>query len=226
MSALPLFMTVSELASRAGLTRQWLNVRVDKGEVPGCSRKANGRLQIEPSALLEKWIRAQNKKQLEKSKLPSFLADKQMECVPEGANFLTAEDLAKLVGESPRTIRRKVAENGIPSTFLIGTRQRIMFDHTSALEKWITRQRLRAELRLPPDKFWGGGRGLKWSNPLYLTCRKIQSATLAAEQLIHDNQLSDWSTKDLEAVLLEFEKFLETVHLPMFEEWNRRQETA
>jgi hypothetical protein len=220
-------MTVSELASRAGISRQWLNVLADKGEVPGCSRKANGRLQIEPSdGRLEKWIRTQNEKLLEKAKLPSFLADKQMECVPEGENFLTAEDLAKLVGESPRTIRRKVAENGIPSTFLVGGRQQIMFDHTSALEKWIVRQRLRAELRLPPDTFWRGRGRLMPRSPVDLTCRKIQSATLAAEQLIHGNQLSDWSTEDLEAILLEFEKFLETVHLPMFEEWNRRQETA
>jgi hypothetical protein len=39
-------MLISELCSLYGISRQWFNKRVDRGEIPGVRRKANGRLEI------------------------------------------------------------------------------------------------------------------------------------------------------------------------------------
>jgi hypothetical protein len=51
------FMTVSELAARAGISRQWLNKKADSGEVPGVRRAPNGRLFIQDSLELDDWAR-------------------------------------------------------------------------------------------------------------------------------------------------------------------------
>lgn len=50
-------MTVSEIANKTCLTRQWLNKLADRGEIPGATRKANGRLRIEDCPKLRSWVR-------------------------------------------------------------------------------------------------------------------------------------------------------------------------
>lgn len=57
MSQLPYNpMTISEISQKTCLTRQWLNRLADRGEIPGITRKPNGRLKIQADPKLRNWI--------------------------------------------------------------------------------------------------------------------------------------------------------------------------
>src|SRR5690348_9493768 len=48
-------MLICDLSTLSGLSRQWINKLVDRDAVPGCRRKANGRLEIYDDEMTTEW---------------------------------------------------------------------------------------------------------------------------------------------------------------------------
>jgi hypothetical protein len=60
-------MRICDLSILSGLSRQWLNKLVDRDAVPGCRRKANGRLEILDEEAAANWAAGIAKKPVEKT---------------------------------------------------------------------------------------------------------------------------------------------------------------
>jgi hypothetical protein len=67
-------MRICDLSILSGLSRQWVNKLVDKGEVPGCRRKSNGRLKNYDDEKAAEWASRMGKRseQAEENPLPAL----------------------------------------------------------------------------------------------------------------------------------------------------------
>jgi hypothetical protein len=137
-------MTVKEAALAAGVTRQWLNVRVNRGEVPGVTRGPNGRLLIQSDDELRRWA-SQNQKLLSGQRGRRLMAEQRSRLRSAAGNYLTVGELADRCDCAPETIRAKAAK--IPGVFMGPRGVRYSFEVSEKLSMWIEREVARSLLR-------------------------------------------------------------------------------
>jgi hypothetical protein len=127
-------MTVNELCKRAGITRQWLNKQVDFGEVPGCHRKANERLEISECRELDEWVQITSNRQ-KKKRGKRLSLQQRLDRIDrsEITASYTATELGRKLGVTASTINRRVLE--IPGADFDGRRYR--FRNTPEMAQWI-----------------------------------------------------------------------------------------
>ncbi len=135
-------MTVKELAAAAGITRQWLNVRVNRDEVPGVTRGANGRLMIQSSDELLDWV-SQNRKMLSGQRGRRLIAKQRSQRLSASESYLTVGEVAEMCACSSETIRSKALL--IPGFRMHGMRYR--FEDSERLRRWIEREAEQSLLR-------------------------------------------------------------------------------
>ena len=95
-------MRVAEMARKTGLTRQWLNRLADKGGIPGCGRKANGRLRIQDGPELQLWLRRT------RNKISSSRAARAR--IHERAFARVTKNLSRITNESNRRVDLKAVQ--------------------------------------------------------------------------------------------------------------------
>jgi hypothetical protein len=212
-------MTVNELCARSGITRQWLNKRVDLGKVPGCHRKPNGRLEIVECKELSEWIGITA--DLQRKKLGKRLSLQERlvrvgDCLtPES---YTAVELSRKVGLTASTINRRVLD--IPGAYFDGTRYR--FRNTPELTQWIKagvaeryleREKiLRQRARFPSNEFLRAG-------------GSINRAFVNMVRLMRYNPLDTWGSdqlRDFRNDLRRFSTFADSID----KEFSRRKEQS
>ncbi len=141
-----------------------------------------------------------------------------VQCAANGRDYLRTTDLAQLVGEGARTIRRKAASGKIPSAFLFGDGLRFRFAITPELKKWIARER---SILARPRKFHVGLRMARdrfdaWS-------RKITDARVSGLRLLDNEPLEKWSARSLEFAADEIARLGQELFNPILEELERRE---
>ena len=89
-------MTIKEIARATGLSRQWINELADRGEIPSIKRKLNGRLAIEDTPALRKWIDGKKK---------SVQRDRDRRaCIHHRALASVSKKLTRVVNEPNRRV--------------------------------------------------------------------------------------------------------------------------
>jgi hypothetical protein len=201
-------MTVNDLCKMAGITRQWLNKRVDLGKVPGCHRKPSGRLAIDECPELHKWAKTcsalQKKKQGKRLTLQQRLD--RLNDSPIAESF-TAAELGRKIGLTASTINRRVEE--IPGAYFDG--KRFLFQNTPELKHWIEggiaarhlemEKIRRQQVRFPNNEFLRAG-------------GSINRAFVAMVRLMRYNPPNSWDTEQLrffQRDLLGFSRFAESI---------------
>jgi hypothetical protein len=139
---LPFGMTVMQLAEAAGISRQWLNVLVSRGEVPGVTRSASGRLLLQPSPALEQWAK-QKREHLNNQRGRRLLPYRKPRDSTASRPYFTTGELADACRCSRETIRAKAHK--IPGAELVGMRYR--FTDSKALRDWIERRKESASIQ-------------------------------------------------------------------------------
>ena len=130
-------MTVRELSEQAGLSRQWINKNVDLGNVPGVSRKENGRLEIEETEALQRWISSKRQAQQARQKRRLSVQERiDKLSKTEEKEYLRPSELAQIIGNSTGFIRENALK--IPGVCLYQNGYR--FKKTPALQKWVQKQ--------------------------------------------------------------------------------------
>ena len=101
-------MTVRELSERAGLSRQQINKNVDLGDVPGVRRKENGRLEIEETKALQRWISSKRGLQQTRQKRRLSVQERISKLSKtEEKDYLRPSELAQFIGNSTEFVREK-----------------------------------------------------------------------------------------------------------------------
>jgi hypothetical protein len=189
-------MTVSDLCARAQITRQWLNKLVDRGEVPCCSRKPNDRLIIGASPDLDTWIERTARRQKRKQGRRLSLKDRldRFSRIPDSDQY-TVSNLAKKIGVTASTVRRRIVE--IPGAFYDGEAYRIR--NTPDLKQWIeteTMARLQERERLHRERLKRKSlRTLK--APFLVAGAAISKARVDINRMLYKCPLKAWDRPEL-----------------------------
>jgi len=215
-------MTVTEICEKAKITRQWLNQLVDRGGVPGCSRKKNGRLEIVNHPGLERWIKVtaamQKRKRGRRLSLQALatrfaaiqnVEKKQGKFIPApDRSVYTVNSLARKLGVNVSTVRRRILE--IPDAFYDG--RKYLIRDTQVLRKWIDdeitirlqereRQRLKRLSRPRTPKA-----------PVFATGAAINKAVVDVKRLLRDAPLKSWGNAELSALRDDLEHMIRLAH--------------
>jgi hypothetical protein len=192
-------MTVTELCERARITRQWLNKLVDRHEVPGCRRKPNDRLHIVEGPELDQWIQQTAKLQTRKRGRRVTLQERleRFRKMPNAPEY-TVSNLAKRVGLTASTIRRRIPE--IPAAFYDGKVYR--FKKTPDLKAWIeteVTERLEERERLHRERI--RRESFRIAKPGFLQAgAAIGSARVKLNRLFKTHPFETWGPQELSAL--------------------------
>jgi hypothetical protein len=192
-------MTVTELCERARITRQWLNKLVDRHEVPGCRRKPNDRLHIIEGPKLDQWIKQTAKLQTRKRGRRLTLKERleRFRKMPNAPEY-TVSDLAKKVGLTASTIRRRILE--IPGAFYDGKEYRIK--DAPNLKQWIEAEvttRIEERERLYRER--KRRKSFPIHKPGFLQAgAAISGAQVKLNRLFRANPLQTWGPQELSAL--------------------------
>jgi len=198
--ALPYCVTVTELCRRAGITRQWLNKLIDRGEVPCCSRKQNERLAIGDGPGLEEWIERTANRQKKKQGRRLSLQERidRFQRIPDLDQY-TVNDLAKKIDVTVSTVRRRILE--IPGVFYDGKAYRI--PNTPELKRWIHEETV---VRLQEKELRYRGResrrrDIRLIRPPFLVAgAAISKAVVDTNRVLKRCPLKDWGKAELSAL--------------------------
>ena len=192
-------MTVNELCRRAGITRQWLNKLVDRGEAPCCSRKPNERLAIGDGPDLEAWIERIANRQKKKRGRRLSLQERidRLQRTPDLDQY-TVNDLAKKIDVTASTVRRRILE--IPGVFYDGKVYRI--PNTPELRKWINEETV---VRLQERELRYRGRAsrhaIQMDKPPFLAAgAAISKAKVEINRVLKRCPLKTWGKQELLAL--------------------------
>jgi hypothetical protein len=203
-------VTVSDICESTGYTRQWLNKLADRGEIPGCSRNENERLQFEDTSEFRKWIkraRANNEfRNLKRSAQREKFDQKPL--IPGESSFRPC-DLAKIVGCSAKTITRNQAK--IPGVTVYfshpkRTKYQVRFKLCAELSEWIAKTK--AESFYTRDY---ARERERFPNDLHLAKLHLQSA--AKLLLDYNAKISawDWNANTSVTIADQIENFWEKI---------------
>jgi hypothetical protein len=183
-------MTVNQLCSSAGITRQWLNTRADRGEVPGVDRRENGRLHIVETRELQAWARTMALRQKKKRGRRLTLKERiDRSKIDPTIEKLTCKQLADKIGGTAKTVRLRVLE--IPSAYSDGTSY--FFQVTPTLKKWIAGQISKKQderARLQRKRSW-------IKSPILYVGNKLSNAQVAINRALRDCPIEKWGTIEL-----------------------------
>jgi hypothetical protein len=191
-------MIVAELCEAAGITRQWLNKRVDMGDVPGCRRKPNERLEIRECPELDEWIKTTSHLQKTKRGRRLTLSERleRLEAGSSGKNY-TVTELAKKTGVTASTITRRILE--IPGAYFDGIRYR--FQNTPDLAQWVEAEivgRQQAKENAHRQHAKEGTSDLA-KLPFLRACAAISNARVQINRATKISPVKMWKTEEIQA---------------------------
>jgi hypothetical protein len=221
-------MNVTDICKTTGITRQWLNKLVDRGEVPGASRRDSGRLQIADSPEFRRWVTARSRLTTKRNRTRDQLRrDKATIKAPIEGDY-TSRELATMVGCTAESIRNRVVS--IPGARLDESTTKVYdkklgrniqihnvyrFRDCPELREWIEAERLaKQSVKLSRRVRRIGNKAPSWR-----VAYRISLVLVETRRVLREYAMAKWGDAELKSMVQDLQNVLQ----PLSDEMSRRK---